>query len=50
MPFVTVFGYNFVSLNELLQTITLLIGITSGLFALFFQVRRWYRGRKLTKK
>ena len=45
-PLVSVAGVNLISLNELLETATLAVGFVAGLFALFFQVRRWYRARK----
>jgi hypothetical protein len=46
VPFLSLFGYNFITLNEFLETATLIIGLVSGLFALFFNVRRWWRERK----
>jgi hypothetical protein len=49
IPFASVFGYNFMTLNELLETATLTIGLLSGVFALFFHIRRWYRGKKREK-
>ena len=49
-PFISLFGYNFMSLNEFLETATLVVGLTAGVFAMFFQVRRWWRGRKRDKK
>ncbi len=36
-----------VDFNVYLETGTLIVGFTAGLFALFFQARRWYRGRKV---
>ena len=49
-PFVSVLGINFMNLNELLETATLAIGFITGLFVMFFQIRRWYRGRKRDQK
>ena len=45
-PIVSLFSYNFMTLNEVLETATLIIGLIAGLFAMFFHIRRWYRGRK----
>lgn len=49
IPFVSIFGYNFLTLNEFLETATLLVGLLSGIFALFFHIRRWWRGRQRDK-
>ena len=45
-------GVSLVDFNVYLETGTLVVGLTAGLFALFFQIRRWYRGRQkqLTKE
>ena len=42
-------GMSLVDLNVYLETGTLIVGFTAGIFALFFQIRRWYRGRQATK-
>lgn len=42
----TGFGMSLVDFNTYLETATMIVGLTAGLFALFFQVRRWYRGRQ----
>jgi len=49
VPFASVFGYNFMSLNQFLETATLTLGLITGLIALAFQVRRYLRGRKRDK-
>ena len=49
VPFLSVAGVNFMTLNEFLETGTLILGFVAGLFAVFFHARRWYLGRK-TKK
>ncbi len=33
--------------NTILETATLTIGLIAGVFALFFQVRRYYRGKTM---
>lgn len=42
-------GMNLAELNVILETATLTIGLIAGVFALFFQVRRYYRGKKRDK-
>lgn len=39
-------GMNLADFNVILETATLSIGLVAGVFALFFQVRRYFRGRK----
>ncbi len=46
VPFVTVFGINFMTFNEAMEAATLTLGFITGLIALAFQVRRYLRGRK----
>ncbi len=41
---------NLADLNVILETVTLTIGLIAGVFALFFQVRRYYRGKKRDKE
>lgn len=48
-PFVSLAGYHFMSLNEFLETATLLMGFVAGMFAMFFHVRRWFRSHKRDK-
>ncbi len=43
-------GMNLADLNVILETVTLTIGLIAGVFALFFQVRRYYRGKKRDKE
>lgn len=45
----TGFGMTLVSFNMYLETATLIVGFTAGIFALFFQVRRWCAIRKAQK-
>ena len=49
-PFLSIAGVNFMALNELLETATLTVGFIAGVFAMFFHVRRWWRGRKANKQ
>ena len=35
--------------NVILETATLTVGLIAGAFAMFFQVRRYYRGKKRDK-
>jgi len=46
VPFISLFGYNFMTLNELLETTTLCVGLIAAIFSLFFHIRRYFRGRK----
>lgn len=39
-------GINFVELNVYLETAALGASLTAAVFAMFFQIRRWYRGRQ----
>ncbi len=43
-------GMNLAELNVVLETVTLSVGLVAGVFALFFQVRRYYRGKKRDKE
>lgn len=43
-------GMNLADFNVILETATLSIGLVAGVFALFFQVRRYYRGKIRDKK
>lgn len=40
-------GVNLADFNIILETATLTIGLIAGVFALFFQVRRYYRGKTM---
>ncbi len=46
VPFVTVLGVDFMSFNEVMESATFCIGFITGIFALAFQVRRYFRSRK----
>jgi len=46
VPFVTIFGVEFMSFNEFMEGATFTIGFITGIFALAFQVRRYFRSRK----
>ncbi len=48
-PFVTILGLEFVSFNEFMEGATLTIGFVAGVFALLFQIRRYFRSRKRDK-
>lgn len=39
---------NLADFNVILETATLTIGLIAGAFAMFFQVRRYYRGKTMT--
>lgn len=47
--FLTGFGMTLAEFNVYLETGTMIVGFTAGLFALFFQVRRWCAIRKAQK-
>jgi hypothetical protein len=49
VPFVTFLGVDFMSFNEFMEGATLTIGFITGVFALAFQVRRYFRSRKRDK-
>ena len=40
-------GMTLADFNIILETATLTIGLIAGVFALFFQARRWYRGKTM---
>ena len=48
-PFVTILGVEFMSFNEFMEGATLTVGFVAGIFALLFQVRRYFRSRKRDK-
>lgn len=41
---------NLANLNAVLETATLAVGLAAGAFALFFQIRRYFRGKKRDKE
>lgn len=49
VPFVTIAGVEFMSFNEFMEGATYTIGFVTGIFALAFQVRRYFRSRKRDK-
>ena len=49
-PFASIAGVNFMTLNELLETGTLIVGFVAGMFAMFFHIRRYFRSRARGKK
>lgn len=49
VPFVTIAGVEFMSFNEFMEGATYTIGFVAGIFALLFQVRRYFRSRKRDK-
>lgn len=46
VPFVSIAGVEFMSFNEFMEGATYTIGFVTGIFALLFQVRRYFRSRK----
>lgn len=38
---------NLADFNVILETATLTVGFIAGAFAMFFQIRRWYRGKAM---
>lgn len=40
-------GVSLAQFNQVLETLTLLVGLFAGIFALFFHARRWLNERKL---
>ncbi len=46
VPFVTIAGVEFMSFNEFMEGATYTLGFVTGIFALAFQARRYFRGRK----
>lgn len=40
---------NLADFNVMLETAVLVIGLVAGVFAMFFQIRRYYRGKKRDK-
>ena len=49
VPFVTILGVDFMSFNEFMEGATFTIGFITGIFALAFQIRRYFRSRKRDK-
>ena len=49
IPFVTIAGVEFMSFNEFMEGATYTIGFVTGIFALAFQVRRYFKSRKRDK-
>lgn len=49
IPFVTILGVDFMSFNEFMEGATFTIGFITGIFALAFQARRYFRSRKRDK-
>lgn len=49
VPFVTIAGVEFMSFNEFMEGATYTVGFVAGIFALAFQVRRYFRSRKRDK-